>query len=96
MKKENQAARSPPEPDGLPFSMDKPPVRRFPAPIPRKVAIGLIVGWMVIAIKCAFIPYLMARWRAPVDPGWVIVPTLIFALLVSLLVISHDWSQPED
>jgi hypothetical protein len=76
--------------------MDTPPVRKLAAPIPRKVAVGLIVGWMLIAIKCAFVPDVMAHWQVPVDPGWVIVPTLLFALLISLLVISRDWSQPDD
>jgi hypothetical protein len=59
------------------------------------VIIGLVVGWVLIVTKCAFTPYLIARWEVPVAPGWVIVPTLIFASLVSWLAITHDWARDE-
>jgi hypothetical protein len=61
--------------------------------IPRKVTISLIVGWIVIVAKCAFAPVVMHRWHVPIDPGWVIVPTLVFAVLITALVLTHDWSR---
>ena len=78
------------------MTMDTPPMSKVPSPIPRKVAVGLVIGWALIAVKCALTPYVMARWHVPVDPGWVIVPTLIFAILVSLLIIFRDWTQVDD
>jgi hypothetical protein len=75
--------------------MDTPPVNPSRAPIPRKVAVGLVIGWALIAVKCALTPYVMTRWHVPVAPVWVIGPTLVFALLVSALVIFRDWSVDE-
>jgi hypothetical protein len=70
-----------------------------PAPqrnrLPRGVFFGLWIGWIVIAIKCALAPWAMARWHVPIDPGWVIIPTLILAGLVTVLAITHDWARNE-
>lgn len=67
-----------------------------PARYPRKVVISLVVGWVLIVTKCAFAPSLMQRWQVPVEPAWVIVPTLIFAALVTFLVLNHDWVHDDD
>jgi hypothetical protein len=75
--------------------METPPIAPTPVRIPRKVSIGLVVGWILVALKCAFAPSLMARWQIPVDPGWVIGPTLVFAVLVTWLVITRDWSEED-
>jgi len=32
---------------------------------------------------------MIAHWQIPIHPGWVIVPTLIFAALVTFLVLAH-------
>jgi uncharacterized RDD family membrane protein YckC len=76
--------------------METPPVASSPPRFPRKVIVGLIVGWILIVAKCAATPYLIARWNVPVAPGWVIVPTLVFATLVSWLVVTHDWKRDEE
>ncbi len=76
--------------------MESPSVSNGPRPIPRKVTLGLVIGWILIAIKCAAAPYVMVRWSVPVDPGWVVVPTLIFAVLITWLILSRDWSSSDD
>jgi hypothetical protein len=57
--------------------------------IPRRVRLLLEIGWAVIVAKCLAVPWVIARWQVPIHPGWVIVPTLIFALLVTFLVLAH-------
>ena len=55
----------------------------------RRLRLFLEIGWLVIIAKCLAVPWVIARWQIPVNPGWVIVPTLIFAALVTLLVLTH-------
>jgi hypothetical protein len=64
--------------------------------VPRAVAITMVVGWVLISIKCFLAPGLMARWQVPVDPGWVIVPTLIIATVATILVFTRDWSRGDE
>ncbi len=47
----------------------------------------LEIGWLAIVIKCLAVPWVIDRWQVPVHPGWVIVPTILFAALVTLIVI---------
>ena len=63
------------------------------AQVPRTVLTGLIVGWVIILTKCFLTPWAITHWQVPVHPAWVIVPTLIFASLVTLLVLTHDWKR---
>lgn len=60
---------------------------------PRSVVVGVVVGWILIAIKCVVLPGLFQRWQIPIHPGWVIVPTLVFAGLVTFLIATHDWRK---
>ncbi len=46
------------------------------------------VGWAVIVLKCLAVPWVIDRWQVPVQPGWVIVPTILFAALVTLVVLA--------
>ena len=61
--------------------------------MPRAVSIGLIVGWIVILAKCLATPMFITRWSIPIHPGWVIVPTLIFAGVVTFLALTHNWTR---
>jgi len=54
----------------------------------RRVRLLLEVGWLVIIAKCLAVPWVIARWQVPVHPGWVIVPTLVFGALVTLVVLA--------
>lgn len=58
---------------------------------PRPIVAGLVAGWILIAVKCLLTPWAIAHWQVPVHPGWVIVPTLIFASVVTVLIFRHDW-----
>jgi len=60
---------------------------------PRSIIVAVVVGWVLIALKCTLLPGLFQRWQVPVHPGWVIVPTLIFAGLVTVLIAMHDWRK---
>jgi hypothetical protein len=61
----------------------------MPTALPRRARLCLEIGWAVIIAKCLAVPWLIARWQIPVHPGWVIVPTLIFAALITFLVFAH-------
>lgn len=63
--------------------------------VPRRVALALVIGWLLIIAKCLATPWAIARWDIPVHPGWVIVPTLMFAGLVTTLALVHDWAHEE-
>jgi len=60
----------------------------MPPVIPRRVRLWLEIGWAVIIAKCLAVPWVIDRWQIPVHPGWVIGPTLVFATLVTLLVLA--------
>ncbi|MBE2212325.1 MAG: hypothetical protein IAE82_00525 [Opitutaceae bacterium] len=60
---------------------------------PRSVVAGVVVGWILIALKCTLLPGVFQHWQVPVHPGWVIVPTLVFAGLVTVLIATHDWEK---
>jgi hypothetical protein len=48
----------------------------------------LAVGWALIAVKCAALAWAYhLRWL-PINPAWVIVPTLVFA---SLCTAVYAW-----
>jgi hypothetical protein len=61
----------------------------MPAALPRRVRLLLEIGWAVIVAKCLAVPWMITRWQIPVHPGWVIVPTLMFAALVTFLALKH-------
>lgn len=58
------------------------------AGMPRRVRLFLEVCWVVIIAKCLAVPWVITRWQIPVHPGWVIVPTLIFGALVTVVVLA--------
>jgi len=47
----------------------------------------LIVGWILIALKCAATWWVIDAYRVPVHAGWVIVPTLFAALVCTGLYL---------
>lgn len=64
--------------------------------VPCGVRIGLVVGWLIITAKCLAAPWAIAHWKIPIHPGWVIIPTVMAAVLITILVATHDWSSDED
>ncbi len=59
------------------------------AGMPRGVRLFLEIGWLLIIAKCLAVPWAIDHWRIPIQPGWVIIPTLMFALLVTVLALGH-------
>lgn len=62
---------------------------------PRRVIIGLAIGWILIVIKSALVPVVFSHWEIPIHSAWVIVPTFIFAIVVTFLVLTHDWRDED-
>ncbi|RKX34685.1 MAG: hypothetical protein DRP71_06190 [Verrucomicrobia bacterium] len=48
----------------------------------------LEIAWVVIIAKCIAVAWAVNHWSIPINAAWVIVPTLIFAAVVTLLTIS--------
>lgn len=47
--------------------------------------------WLAILAKCALVWWAMLRWHVPFHPGWIVGPTLLFALLATGLWLgAHD------
>ena len=57
------------------------------APLAQRTRRFLEIGWLIIVAKCLAVPWVISHWQVPVHPGWVIVPTLVFAVVVTLVVM---------
>jgi hypothetical protein len=44
---------------------------------------------VLIIIKCFATPWIIARWAIPVQPAWIIVPTLIFAVVATWIWVAR-------
>lgn len=49
----------------------------------------LTFGWLVIILKCLSVPWVVQHWGIPIKPFWVVMPTLVFAVVVSALVLAR-------
>jgi hypothetical protein len=49
----------------------------------------LTFAWIVIIAKCLLVPWVIGRWQIPIAPGWVIMPTLLLAVVATLLVLTR-------
>lgn len=47
------------------------------------------LAWLAIAVKCAVIWWAMLHWHVPFHPIWIVVPTLVFAGLATMLWLTH-------
>ena len=61
----------------------------LPARVPRRDRLMLEIGWVLIIAKCLAVPWVVDRYQIPFGSGWVIIPTLLFAGLVTLVVLTH-------
>jgi len=41
----------------------------------------ILLGWTLIAGKCWLITWLIEKYQVPIDPLWIVAPTVAFALL---------------
>ena len=49
------------------------------APRSRRTQKVLLAGWLLIAAKSWLIVWVIERYHVPVEPMWIIIPTVIFA-----------------
>lgn len=50
----------------------------------------LWVFWALILLKCGLAQWAIARWEMPVSAFWVWFPTLLFAALCTIVLLSRD------
>ena len=49
----------------------------------------LSVAWLLIALKCVLVTWAIDRWAVPIDPLWVVAPTVLFAALATFVWVTH-------
>jgi hypothetical protein len=49
----------------------------------------ITVAWALILAKCAAIWWAIGYWQVPIHPAWLVVPTLLFAALATMLWVTH-------
>jgi hypothetical protein len=60
------------------------------SPRNRKVERLFAVCWVIIVFKCMAVVWLFDRYHVPVNPLWVIAPTVIFAALCTVVYLLRD------
>ncbi len=56
---------------------------------PLRVRWFMAVAWALIFTKCWAVWWVIDHWRVPVHPLWIIGPTLAFAVLASIIWLTH-------
>lgn len=56
---------------------------------PPRTATVVILAWLLIAAKCVFVTWAARHWQAPVNPAWIVWPTLAFGALATGLWLAH-------
>lgn len=46
--------------------------------------------WLAILVKCVLVWWAMVHWHVPFHPAWIVLPTLLFALLATVLWVGAD------
>lgn len=54
-------------------------------PRSRLVEKRLVWGWIAILVKCIIVDWAMRHYNVPINPGWVIYPTLAMGAVCTLL-----------
>jgi hypothetical protein len=49
----------------------------------------LLIAWIIILLKCLLTPWVIAHWAIPVAAAWIVMPTLIFAVLATWIWVVH-------
>jgi hypothetical protein len=55
------------------------------APLHQRTLWVIALSWVLILVKCLLVAWAIERWQVPVHAGWVIWPTVAFAVLATLL-----------
>ena len=48
-----------------------------------------VIAWTLIFAKCFAVAWAVERWAVPVAAGWIIVPTLVAAVLATIVWFGH-------
>jgi hypothetical protein len=56
----------------------------------RRAERWIIAGWLLIAVKCTAIWWLIGTYRVPIHPLWLVGPTVLFGLLATAAYIWRD------
>jgi hypothetical protein len=56
----------------------------------RRVERLFAICWAIIVLKCLAVVWLFAHYHVPVNPLWVIAPTVIFAALCTAIYLLRD------
>lgn len=56
----------------------------------RSVERWIAVGWVLIAVKCTAIWWLINAYQVPIHPMWLVGPTVLFGLLATAVYIWRD------
>jgi hypothetical protein len=51
------------------------------------------VAWALIALKCVLVTWAIGHWSVPINPLWVVIPTILFAGLATVLWVTHHEEQ---
>lgn len=43
----------------------------------------LVGAWVLILAKCAAVAWAIDHWNVPINPAWIIAPTLLIAALAT-------------
>lgn len=50
----------------------------------------ILVAWAIIIAKCFVVAWAIDRYAIPIEPGWVVVPTLFMAAICTALYYWKD------
>jgi hypothetical protein len=65
-------------------------VRQPREPRNRRSEVILAIGWLLILAKCFAVNWACAAYAVPVNPGWIILPSLLFAVVCTWLYWRRD------
>lgn len=65
-------------------------VRNRKTPRNRKVERMLLTCWVIILFKSWLILWLFSHYHIPINPLWIIAPTVAFASLITLVYFLRD------
>jgi hypothetical protein len=50
----------------------------------------IFAGWLLIVIKCFVILWAIKHWAVPINPYWIIMPTILMAALCTAVYCWRD------
>lgn len=55
-----------------------------------RVRLFMAAAWAIILAKCLVVIWAVDHWQMPFHAGWVVLPTLAFASLATVLWLGHE------